>query len=118
MQDTLLENARAAFKRGQPREVIRLLHEEHSANVHYRIGLVSLLIQLNRDEETIQALGGLDASQIETARCATCLSRIAALFRRTQRHALAEICDDRVTVLKQPEPSVDDKTGFKMGGER
>ncbi|MEM8669104.1 MAG: tetratricopeptide repeat protein [Planctomycetota bacterium] len=49
-------------------------------NIHYRVGLVSLLIRLDRDEEAIEAIESFIPSHLDEISCKCCLKRIANLF--------------------------------------
>ncbi|TWU18644.1 hypothetical protein [Allorhodopirellula heiligendammensis] len=78
-------------------------------NLHYRIGLVSLLIQLNRDDEAIFALGTFTEDDVERVTCASCLSRISALLERRGFFGLADECDDKATRIREeqsPAPAI------------
>ncbi|MEM9586810.1 MAG: hypothetical protein AAGA03_05980 [Planctomycetota bacterium] len=70
-------------------------------NIHYRVGLVSLLIQLDRKEEAIRALGKIDSLDIEKVECVSCLRRIADLLHEKGEAVLACVCDRRVDVLSE-----------------
>ena len=71
------------------------------ANVHFRVGLVSLLIHLDREDEALAAMGELDQRDIETINCSTCLVRIARMLDRNVKSGLAEVCRNRARILLQ-----------------
>jgi len=70
------------------------------ANVHYRIGLVSLLIQLERDDEAMVALEPLSPSDWERVTCASCLTRIAEMLARHGRYRLSKTCSKQANRLR------------------
>lgn len=70
-------------------------------NLHYRIGLVSLLVQLNRDDEAIYTLGSFDEDDVEQVTCASCLSRISGLLQRRGFFDLADECEEKATRLRE-----------------
>lgn len=70
-------------------------------NLHYRIGLVSLMIQLNRDDEAIFTLGAFHEDDIEKVTCASCLSRIGGLLERRGFFDLADECEEKATRLRE-----------------
>lgn len=69
-------------------------------NVNYRVGLASLMIQLDRDEEAVEALRSVTNEQIAVVKCRSCLGRIAALMRRHDHAERADACDDRIAALE------------------
>ncbi|WP_404306449.1 tetratricopeptide repeat protein [Neorhodopirellula lusitana] len=71
------------------------------ANVHYRIGLVSLLIQLDREDEAAQAMQPLSVLDIRRVTCVSCLTRIATVLARKDMSQLAEACVTRADLLRQ-----------------
>ena len=77
--------------------------ELDSANVHYRIGLVSLLIQLRREDEALAALDETTLEQIQAIECSPCLARIAALLSRHRKTRLARACVRRLADLEAAE---------------
>ncbi|MCG8651154.1 MAG: hypothetical protein MI861_15055 [Pirellulales bacterium] len=70
-------------------------------NIHYRIGLVSLLVQLDRDEEGLEVMDGVEPGDIEIVGCHTCLSRVTSLLLRHHRDELAEICNLQIEKLRK-----------------
>ncbi|MEM9827810.1 MAG: hypothetical protein AAF958_14560 [Planctomycetota bacterium] len=70
------------------------------ANVHYRVGLVSLLIQLDRKDEALEAFSTVDESRVHTIECVTCLQRIESLLRECGQSDSADICQDRIDRLQ------------------
>lgn len=70
-------------------------------NLHYRIGLVSLMIQLDRDDEAIKALGAFAAGDVDKVTCESCLSRVAAMLERRGKNDLARQCKDHADQLRQ-----------------
>ncbi|QDT04955.1 hypothetical protein K227x_33530 [Rubripirellula lacrimiformis] len=80
------------------------------ANVHYRIGLVSLLVQLDRDNEAYQAFAKLAPSDIAKVTCVSCLGRIADMLDRQGHPPLSSACRtqaDRLRVPKRTTANVD-----------
>ncbi|TWT73310.1 tetratricopeptide repeat protein [Allorhodopirellula solitaria] len=69
-------------------------------NLHFRIGLVSLLIQLDRENEAIYALGNFNEDDIERVTCASCLSRIGELLGRRGFFGLADDCEEKAAQLR------------------
>ncbi len=70
------------------------------ANIHYKIGLVSLLIQLKRDDEAIRVVGGMNPSDINQVTCLSCLEKIAVLLQQHEFGAMASTCRARVEQLR------------------
>ncbi|WP_417746264.1 tetratricopeptide repeat protein [Rosistilla oblonga] len=69
-------------------------------NVQFRVGLVSLLIQLRRDDEAIRELLLLSRSDLQQVRCFSCLERIAEMLQRHGHTALARDCRAQVARLR------------------
>lgn len=70
-------------------------------NLHYRIGLASLLVQLDRDDEAIKALDGFADEDVDRVTCESCLSRIASLLHRRGQPELAKRCEYQAATLRQ-----------------
>jgi hypothetical protein len=93
-----------AARSGQPlyltealtRRAIQLAPE----NIHFRVGLVSLLIQLDRDEEALVAFEPLSSVDFPRITCVSCLLRIADMLRRQGLPTLAALCSEQATELK------------------
>ncbi|MCR9207757.1 MAG: hypothetical protein NXI28_05975 [bacterium] len=71
-----------------------------TGNVHYRVGLVSLLIQLRRESEALEVALTFEVDQIRTATCFSCLQRIADLLTRHNHTDLAIACHERSKALR------------------
>jgi len=69
-------------------------------NVQYRIGLVALMIQLDRDDEALAAIGSLGEDDLAAVTCQSCLTHVAAMLRRHDRNNLADVCDRRIHELR------------------
>ncbi|PNY34495.1 hypothetical protein C2E31_23055 [Rhodopirellula baltica] len=70
-------------------------------NIHYRIGLASMLIRLER---RIEAMGILDAvipNELSSVTCECCLKRIANLYFDFDRLETSRLCAQRLQVLRQ-----------------
>jgi len=70
-------------------------------NLHYRIGLASLLVQLDRDDEAINALDGFADEDVDRVTCESCLSRIASLLHRRGQPDLAKRCEYHAARLRR-----------------
>ncbi|MEM9586812.1 MAG: hypothetical protein AAGA03_05990 [Planctomycetota bacterium] len=66
-----------------------------SENLHYRVGLVSLLIRLNRSREAMQVIDRFVPSRLEEITCTCCLKRIANLYFDIGDLARASACSAR-----------------------
>ncbi|MCC9642182.1 hypothetical protein LOC71_07845 [Rhodopirellula sp. JC740] len=71
-----------------------------SKNLHYQVGLASLLIQLRREDEAIEAMTLVNVDNIHQATCFSCLERIAELLSRRERHELASACRTQAKRLR------------------
>ncbi|MEO9594280.1 hypothetical protein [Rhodopirellula bahusiensis] len=71
-----------------------------SGNFHYRVGLVSLLIQLQCEGEALDIARTFEVAQIQEATCFSCLQRIADLLSRHKQPDLATACQARVKALR------------------
>lgn len=60
--------------------LVRKAIELEPANIHYRIGLTSLLIRFGRNHEAHEVVWQLTSAQIQEVTCRCCLKRIANLF--------------------------------------
>lgn len=73
-----------ASRSGYPADVVEALARHAVAlepdNLHYRIGLASLLIRLERPREAMQVLSGVADAELTEITCQCCLRRIANLF--------------------------------------
>ncbi|MEM9645274.1 MAG: hypothetical protein AAF989_09785, partial [Planctomycetota bacterium] len=70
-------------------------------NLHFRIGLISLLIQLDREEEAMDAFAPIQPDEIKNITCAGCLDRIAKLFRSKGCFSIATRCESRRDEIRQ-----------------
>ena len=68
-------------------------------NIHYRVGFVSLLIQLGRDVDALRAFGHITPAVISQVNCVGCLTRITEMLRRQGIPGLASVCEDRIDRL-------------------
>ncbi|MEM1069442.1 MAG: tetratricopeptide repeat protein [Planctomycetota bacterium] len=88
---------------GQPAYVCEALAQRalqlSPENVHFRVGLASLLIELNQPSEAIKMAHTLRPDQIESATCASCLSNIAGLLREYGQEEMAVLCERRASEL-------------------
>ncbi|MEM6365418.1 MAG: hypothetical protein AAF539_01275 [Planctomycetota bacterium] len=73
-------------------------------NLHFRIGLVSLLIQMHREDEAMDVFGSVDPDQIERITCAGCLGRIASVLQRLGRSELAARCEAQRDSIREADP--------------
>jgi tetratricopeptide (TPR) repeat protein len=71
-----------------------------SGNFHFRVGLASLLIQLQRDQEALEVVLSFETMQVQQATCFSCLQRIADLLTRHQHFDLAKHCQARFDALR------------------
>jgi tetratricopeptide (TPR) repeat protein len=85
------------------------------ANIHYRFGLVALIIQLNRDDEALQALGDLTPQKVEQVTCASCLGRVAGMLDRLGKRELATVCQQRADQLNARQAT--EFRGIKEGNQ-
>ncbi|MEO1529228.1 MAG: hypothetical protein AAFX06_27730 [Planctomycetota bacterium] len=75
------------------------IHLEPS-NVHYRIGLASLLVRLERRREALQAIGALIPSHLGDVTCKCCLKRIANLYFDCEEFEIARRVAQRLDELE------------------
>ena len=68
-------------------------------NIHYRIGLASLLMRLARKREAITVIKPLLPAKLDEVTCLCCLKRIANLFFDNDDLHLASLCAQRITRL-------------------
>jgi len=61
-------------------------------NVHYRVGLASLLLRQDRLDDALNVIGAMTDRQIHAIRCRCCLERITELFEQTGDRSRAEQC--------------------------
>ena len=87
-------------------------------NVHFRIGLASLLIQLSQPSAALTTIRTLRADQIESASCASCLSSIASLLRDHDQVELAGLCERRAAELFEAKRNISRKDSSKRGFDR
>ncbi|MFG0267028.1 MAG: tetratricopeptide repeat protein [Rhodopirellula sp. JB055] len=71
-------------------------------NIHFRIGLVSLLVQLDRDDEALAAFEPISSIDFRQITCVSCLLRIAEMLKRQGLPTLAALCSEQTTELKSP----------------
>lgn len=79
--------------------LIRRAVDLDPVNPHYRVGLISLLIQFDRFEEAFTYAMMLVPAEIDQITCECCLGRIASLLHSFGDHALAICCERRLSVL-------------------
>ncbi len=70
-------------------------------NVHFRIGLVSLLVQLHQDDQALIALGDIEEAKLAAVQSVSCLGRIADMLRRNEHDSLAAACERQIETLHQ-----------------
>ncbi|MCC9656657.1 hypothetical protein [Rhodopirellula halodulae] len=68
-------------------------------NVHYRIGLASLLIRLGRKDDAVTILTPVIPSQVDEIDCQCCLKRIANLFFDSDDIERSRLCASRLKYL-------------------
>jgi tetratricopeptide (TPR) repeat protein len=72
-------------------------------NVHFRIGLASLLIRLERKTDAIKVLTPVIPDRLDEVNCQCCLKRIANVFFDCDDVNRARLCASRLkTLTKQP----------------
>jgi len=69
-------------------------------NVHFRIGLASLLIRLDRKEEAMAALDSTIPDRLGEVTCKCCLKRIANVFFDCDDVERARLCATRLATLE------------------
>lgn len=69
-------------------------------NLHYRIGLASLLIRVGRKCEAIAVLDRVIPKQLNEVTCQCCLKRIANLFFDSDDLPRAKVCAQRMAILQ------------------
>ncbi|MEM7475468.1 MAG: hypothetical protein AAF483_10790 [Planctomycetota bacterium] len=75
-------------------------------NVHFRVGLASLMIRLERLEKAFWVVGSLNSEQISSINCYCCIERLVALYDSYGDNERAELCRMRLRLL--PPTSQDD----------
>ncbi|QDT04957.1 Tetratricopeptide repeat protein [Rubripirellula lacrimiformis] len=77
-------------------------------NVHYRIGLSSMLIRLGRKFEAVAVIDRIIPAKLDQVTCLCCLKRIANLFFDCDDLERAKQCAERIATLtaKSPESKV------------
>ena len=68
-------------------------------NLHYRIGLVSLLVRLGRKYEALVVINPFIPDRLDEVTCTCCLKRIANLFFDCDEFELAKHCAERHKAL-------------------
>ncbi|MEM9646281.1 MAG: hypothetical protein AAF989_14920 [Planctomycetota bacterium] len=72
-------------------------------NVHYRIGLASLLIRLGRQAEAVAVVDRFIPDHLGDVDCKCCLKRIANLFFDCDDHERAKLCAERLASISDHE---------------
>jgi tetratricopeptide (TPR) repeat protein len=70
-------------------------------NIHFRIGLASLLIRLSRQDDAIAVLAPVIPDRLDDVQCQCCLKRIANLFFDADDVQRARLCASRLNSLTQ-----------------
>ncbi|WDQ15993.1 tetratricopeptide repeat protein [Rhodopirellula sp. P2] len=70
-------------------------------NVHFRIGLASLLIRLSRQDDAITVLASVIPDRLDDVHCQCCLKRIANLFFDADDVPRARLCASRLKKLSR-----------------
>ena len=68
-------------------------------NIHFRIGLASMLIRLGQKRKAIAVIDHLIPSQLDEVTCLCCLKRIANLFFDVDDIERAKMCAERLAEL-------------------
>lgn len=88
-----------AVRCGYPPQIVEALArravELEPGNVHYRLGLASLLTRLNRPAEAHRVVRSLSPQQIGEVTCKCCLERIGELFEQAGDAERAALCRQR-----------------------
>ena len=79
-------------------------------NIHYRIGLASLLIRLGRKQEAVVTVSGHIPAQIEEVKCPCCLRRFANLFFDCDDIDRAKACAAQLAEMREAESEVGSPT--------
>ena len=109
--------ARAGFPPHISEALTRRAVELEPGNVHFRAGLVSLLIRLDRFEEAFDAVAALTAEKIREINCVCCLERIGNLLRSFGASERAMLCRQQLARLQDlREPSADAATREQRSG--
>ncbi|MEM1224188.1 MAG: hypothetical protein AAGJ40_00740 [Planctomycetota bacterium] len=97
---------------GQPLYVTEAFTREairaDPGNLHYRIGLISLLIQMQRDDEALEIFSSVSPDQIGEVTCSGCLDRIASMLRRRHEPELADRCERQRDSIRLNHPAESD----------
>lgn len=80
--------------------LIRHAIELDPRNVHYRVGLVSMLIRVGRKLEAIAVIECVVPARLNEVSCQCCLKRIANLFFDCDDLSRAKRCAERLAVLQ------------------
>lgn len=70
-------------------------------NIHYQVGLTSLLVRHNRTQEALIIVRHYSAEQIEQIHCRCCLTRILELFEFLGDDQRISLCRSRLSVLEE-----------------
>ncbi|MCG8650616.1 MAG: tetratricopeptide repeat protein [Pirellulales bacterium] len=87
------------------------------ANVHYRIGLASLLVRLDRFEEAHHIVADISDSQIQDVTCMCCLERVGNLLQSFGDPQRAQRCRERLRQLRGEPESTSSKTDLVWADE-
>lgn len=68
-------------------------------NVHYRVGLASLLIRLDQPSSALTILRSVVPAELDRVTCTSCLKRIANLYFDFGEVAIAKRCAERLQAL-------------------
>ncbi|MCO8124695.1 hypothetical protein NHH03_23350 [Stieleria sp. TO1_6] len=88
--------------------LIRRAVDLEPESVHYRIGLTSLLVRLDRPTEALAVVSSVIPSQLDQITCQCCLKRIATLFFDCDQPDLARQCAQRLQDVRQSTSSAAD----------
>ncbi|PHQ36413.1 tetratricopeptide repeat protein [Rhodopirellula bahusiensis] len=90
---------------GHPTEIceslIRHAIDLDPRNVHFRIGLASMLIRLQRKDDAIKVLAAVIPDRLDEVDCQCCLKRIANLFFDCDDVQRARLCASRLKKLSK-----------------
>jgi hypothetical protein len=70
-------------------------------NLHYKVGLISLLVQLDRDVEALAVFDSIAEIKFPEIHCVTCLERIAGMLLRCGQPKMAERCRARAAEIRE-----------------
>ncbi|MEL6104926.1 MAG: hypothetical protein AAFU85_02765 [Planctomycetota bacterium] len=74
-------------------------------NLHYRVGLASLLLRLDRKSEALRIVRPLIPTQLNQVSCQCCLKRIANLFFDCEEYEIAHRVAERLAELDASTPA-------------